>query len=57
MICYRDMTFCNSTTHRPECSRQLTDEVRAAAVKWWCGPEARPWSGLSHSPSVPVWLC
>ena len=40
MICYRDMTFCNSAAHRPECSRQLTDEVRAAAVKWWGGPDA-----------------
>lgn len=35
MICYLDKTFCCN----PDCTcgeyRRLTDEVRAAADKWW----------------------
>ncbi len=41
MICYKDMTFCpfHETCADP-CSRALTDEVRAAAERWWGKPEA-----------------
>lgn len=40
MICYRDMTFCSSPACKNKCGRKLTDEVRAAAVKWWGGEDA-----------------
>ena len=40
MIHFRDMTFCNN----PNCTcgpgRKFTDEVQAAADKWWGGPGA-----------------
>lgn len=40
MICFRDMTFCI----HPDCTcdpeRQLTDEVREAARKWWGSDDA-----------------
>ena len=39
MIGYRDMTFCTN----PKCTcpewRRITDEVLAAAEKWWGGPD------------------
>lgn len=28
---YRDMTFCASGEHLPDCDRQITDEVRQGA--------------------------
>ncbi len=43
MICYLGMTFCpfHETCVDP-CGRALTDEVKAAADKWWgdCEGEA-----------------
>lgn len=39
MMCYRDMTFCRSENCRNECGRQLTDEVRAGAARWWASPD------------------
>jgi hypothetical protein len=40
MICYRDMTFCVSPACANKCGRKLTDEVRAAAKRWWKGDGA-----------------
>ena len=33
MICYKDMTFCDSPTHRPDCARLITKEDVAHAEK------------------------
>lgn len=44
MMCYRDMTFCQfyaDCKDGKKCSRALTDEVNAAADKWW-GKEGAP---------------
>ena len=41
MICYRDMTFCVSPDCTNECGRQLTDEIKEDANKWW-GKEGAP---------------
>ena len=38
MICYRDMTFCNSwkdCKKSDDCGRALTPEVQEGADKWW----------------------
>jgi hypothetical protein len=40
MLCFRDKTFCSSKNHRPDCDRQWTLELEAAAEKWWGGPGA-----------------
>ena len=40
MICYRDMTFCCAKVHKPECTRQFTEEDAAKAEKWWGGKGA-----------------
>lgn len=43
MICYKDMTFCpfwRDCADAADCHRPLTDEVRAAAAKWWPGGNA-----------------
>jgi len=40
MICFRDMTFCVSMNCTNKCGRKLTDEVRAAARRWWGGDGA-----------------
>ena len=37
MICFLDMTFCCSETHKPDCDRQWTPELQAAADRWWSG--------------------
>jgi len=41
MICHRDMTFCASDCINADCERRLTDEVKAAARKWW-GKDGAP---------------
>jgi hypothetical protein len=33
MICYLDRAFCISPNCR--CGRKLTDEIKAAADRWW----------------------
>ncbi len=35
MICFRDMTFCSSKVHRPDCRRQWTTELQFEADEWW----------------------
>jgi hypothetical protein len=40
MICYKDMTFCpidywDDCKHRGACLKPLTDDVTAAADRWW----------------------
>ena len=38
MMCYRDMTFCEhwrDCAKVADCPRPLTDEVKAAAARWW----------------------
>lgn len=36
MICYKDMTFCGYLgCANKDCERRLTDEVKAAARRWW----------------------
>ena len=42
MMCYRDMTFCpywQGCAKAKDCHRPLTDEVQAAAEKWWGGDD------------------
>lgn len=40
MICFLDRTFCNSPTCENRCGRQLTDDIKKRAEKWWGGPGA-----------------
>ena len=53
MMCFRDKTFCDfykECKNGAECSRALTDEVKAEAVRWW-GNELPPiarWTSPPH---------
>lgn len=38
MMCYQDRTFC--ITPGCVCGNALTDDIRAAAVKWWGSEDA-----------------
>ncbi|MCC6720539.1 MAG: hypothetical protein IT555_21915 [Acetobacteraceae bacterium] len=40
MICFRDMTFCNSDCTRAACRRHFGADDQAAAEKWWGKPGA-----------------
>ena len=40
MICYKDITFCQSDCVNTECSRNLTADVEARARSWWGGEGA-----------------
>ncbi len=40
MIHFRDMTFCINPNCTCNEGRKLTDEIRAAAEKWWGKPGA-----------------
>jgi len=40
MLCYKDMTFCGSKVHKPDCKRALTPEIIKAAEKWWGSDDA-----------------
>lgn len=40
MICFRDMTFCSSDCTNTACHRHFGADDRAAAEKWWGGPDA-----------------
>lgn len=40
MICYKDMTFCDSDCTNTLCVRLFTKKTREAADKWWGGPNA-----------------
>ena len=31
MLCYKDITFCASTEHKPDCDRRVTKELEAEA--------------------------
>ena len=33
MICFEDKTYCASPNCKNECGRQLTDDIRQAAIK------------------------
>ena len=35
MICFRDMTFCSKECGNTKCGRNLTEQVRKDADKWW----------------------
>lgn len=37
MMCYRDMSFCSSSSicANTRCDRNFSVEVRAAAERWW----------------------
>ena len=50
MICYGDKTFCpfyETCDKQNDCSRPLTPQVKAAAVKWW-GGEGAPKNGTAN---------
>ena len=56
MICYRDKTFCQfyeSCAKAAICPRPLTDEVMAAAERWWGSP-AVPISKFAEQPDCHV---
>lgn len=40
MISYKDMTFCCSPECVNKCGRKLTDEIKAAAARWWGSDDA-----------------
>jgi hypothetical protein len=43
MLHYRDKTFCpfyETCSKQSDCSRPLTPQVKADAVKWWGGDNA-----------------
>jgi hypothetical protein len=40
MICFRDRQFCASDCVNSDCYRNFSDEQKAAAEKWWGGPDA-----------------
>lgn len=40
MICYRDMTFCESDCINRLCSRNFNENDAAAARIWWGGDDA-----------------
>jgi len=56
MMCFRDMTFCpfwRDCTAVGECSRPLTDEVVAAARRWW-GKDGAPIAQFVEKPACHV---
>ena len=53
MTCYRDRTYCTAACATTECSYMLTDEVRAAAARWW-GSEDAPIARGDFSKGCPV---
>lgn len=40
-LCYRDRTWCSASNRcaATNCSRKITEEVQAAAERWWGGPD------------------
>jgi hypothetical protein len=42
VICFRDRSYCAGLCAGCDqaCDRLLTDNVRAAAERWWGGPDA-----------------
>ena len=40
MICYRDMTFCDSDCTNRACRRHFGPDDGAAAIRWWGGEDA-----------------
>ncbi len=34
-MCFRDRQFCSAACSNTECSRNLNEEVYAAARRWW----------------------
>ena len=53
MLCYRDRTYCEASdcAKWDDCDRALTDEVRAAAGRWW-----ERWNPGKNSPLIYVFL-
>ena len=52
MIYYKDKTFCpfyETCDKQNDCSRPLTQQVKAAAVKWW-GSDAAPVAVFTDKP-------
>lgn len=41
MMCFKDMTFCNSDCINTKCMRNFSPKLREEAVKWW-GDETFP---------------
>ena len=40
MMCFRDMTFCNSDCVNSKCPRHFGDEERTKAIEWWGNDKA-----------------
>ena len=40
MMGYKDRTFCASPNCQNKCGRQLTQEIRDGARKWWGSDDA-----------------
>lgn len=48
MICFRDMTFCNSDCINTACRRHFGEDDHKAAEDWWGGKDVPiSWSNLS----------
>lgn len=56
MIGFQDRTFCSGDgcAKFNSCPRALTDEVRAAAERWWGGPGA-PISEFAEPRGLSCW--
>ena len=39
MICYKDITFCDSKTENHTCNREFKEEDKIKAEKWWGGKD------------------
>jgi len=37
MICFKDMTFCDSDCTNKDCARLWTEELQKQADEWWGG--------------------
>lgn len=35
MMCFMDTTFCASKVKKHTCGRELTEELKTQAEKWW----------------------
>ena len=55
MMCYRDTTFCISPNCQNKCGRKLTDEIRAAAERWW-NPSGDP-AKANQAPIAVSYFC
>lgn len=52
MLCFRDMTFCDSDCSQSKCPRHFGAADRRAAKEWW-GGEGAPIAWADYSDTCP----